>query len=67
MPPLVPTVSALLLVVVAIQIAAGRKVPWLPASILLRSISDENGSVLVGAFASSSFIYAVIITLRSFI
>lgn len=42
MPPPVPTVSSVLLISVAIQIAAGRSVPWLPAFILRGSIASSS-------------------------
>jgi len=42
MPPPIPTVCALLLILVALQIGCGRTSPWLPASLLRRSIAKAD-------------------------
>ncbi|MDP4021058.1 exopolysaccharide biosynthesis protein [Methylobacterium sp. NEAU 140] len=39
MPPPIPLICGLLLLLVAIQIAAGMSAPWLPRSLLVRSIA----------------------------
>jgi hypothetical protein len=41
MPPPIPFVCGLLLALVAAQIAAGRSAPWLPSSLLRRSIPQD--------------------------
>ncbi len=41
MPPPIPFVCGLLLALVAAQLAAGRPTPWLPASLLRRSIPQD--------------------------
>jgi hypothetical protein len=42
MPPPIPLVCGLLLALVAVQIAAARPTPWLPRSLLSRSIKRED-------------------------
>ena len=42
MPPPIPTISALLLIVVAVQIALGRPAPWLPRALMIRSIKQAD-------------------------
>src|SRR5581483_1803848 len=41
MPPPIPFVCGLLLALVAAQLAAGRPTPWLPATLLRRSIPQD--------------------------
>jgi hypothetical protein len=42
MPPPIPLLCALLLIVVAIQIAVGRNTPWMPRYVLARSIAQSD-------------------------
>ena len=48
MPPPVPSVSALLLIMVALQIAARRPVPWLPDALLSRSVRSADLGRAIG-------------------
>jgi len=48
MPPPIPTVCALLLILIALQIGFGRKSPWLPAYVLRRSIGKAEVERAVG-------------------
>jgi hypothetical protein len=42
MPPPIPSVSALLLIVIAVQIAVRRPAPWLPKALMTRSIKQAD-------------------------
>ena len=42
MPPPIPSISALLLILVALQIAVQRPAPWLPRSLMVRSIKTAD-------------------------
>ena len=48
MPPPIPAISSLLLILVAGQMAALRRAPWLPHSILLRSVARADLAKAIG-------------------